>query len=121
MTTDRGLLMGDHITLGALGDSFFEYLLKQWLLTGEEQFHRMYREFVKGMKKHLIARSSPSNLVYVGELKNGQLDPKFDHLVCFVVSNPMHESFEKKINFPISLECWLLDLSIVEQMLVKKN
>ncbi|KAG2392956.1 hypothetical protein C9374_009533 [Naegleria lovaniensis] len=84
VTTDRGLLMGDHVTLGALGDSFFEYLLKQWLLTGEEQFHRMYREFVKGMKKHLLARSSPSNLVYIGELKNGQLDPKFDHLVCFV-------------------------------------
>lgn len=29
--------MGSTITLGARGDSYYEYLLKQWLLTGKKQ------------------------------------------------------------------------------------
>ena len=85
VNTENGRFNGDHITLGALGDSFYEYLLKQFLLTGDEKFHRMYREFVRGLKKHLIGKSKPNGLVYVGEMRNGVLQTKFDHLVCFTV------------------------------------
>jgi len=85
ISTNEGTIMGDHITLGALGDSFYEYLLKQWLLTGEEQFHRMYREFIQGLKDKLIAKSTPNNFVYIREMKGGRPMAKFDHLVCFAV------------------------------------
>ena len=39
-----------------MGDSFYEYLLKLWLLTGKkhEQYKRMYLEAVKAMQKRLI-------------------------------------------------------------------
>ena len=32
----NGKFAGSQITLGARGDSFYEYLLKQWLLTGKQ-------------------------------------------------------------------------------------
>ena len=32
----RGVYHGGVVTLGARGDSFYEYLLKQWLLTGKQ-------------------------------------------------------------------------------------
>lgn len=37
---------GSTITLGARGDSYYEYLLKQWLLTGkQDDFYRdLYNE-----------------------------------------------------------------------------
>jgi len=28
------------VTMGALSDSFYEYLIKQWLLTGRQVHHR---------------------------------------------------------------------------------
>lgn len=31
----RGGVVGDRVTLGARGDSYYEYLLKQWLLSGK--------------------------------------------------------------------------------------
>jgi mannosyl-oligosaccharide alpha-1,2-mannosidase len=36
----------DQTSFGALGDSFYEYLLKQWLFTGrtEPKYRRMYDE-----------------------------------------------------------------------------
>ncbi|EFC44092.1 predicted protein [Naegleria gruberi] len=83
LNTENGAFHGDHITLGALGDSFYEYLLKQYLMTGDEKFHRMYREFVRGLKKYLIKRSTPNKLVYIGEMRGGVVQTKFDHLVCF--------------------------------------
>lgn len=32
---NSGKLKGSHITLGARGDSYYEYLLKQWLQSGK--------------------------------------------------------------------------------------
>lgn len=32
-----GRFLRDHVTLGALGDSFYEYLLKYWILTGKKK------------------------------------------------------------------------------------
>ncbi|KAL9651488.1 hypothetical protein ABK040_001434 [Willaertia magna] len=79
----NGKLIGDHITLGALGDSFYEYLLKQWILFKDKRSFKMYREFMKGLKSYLIAKSKPNHLVYISEFINGHLSAKFDHLVCF--------------------------------------
>jgi mannosyl-oligosaccharide alpha-1,2-mannosidase len=41
---NTGHFTNQHITFGARGDSFFEYLLKQWVLTGkkDEKLKRVY-------------------------------------------------------------------------------
>eukprot|EP01060_Flectonema_neradi_P000590 TRINITY_DN10363_c0_g1_i1.p1 TRINITY_DN10363_c0_g1~~TRINITY_DN10363_c0_g1_i1.p1 ORF type:complete len:589 (+),score=129.25 TRINITY_DN10363_c0_g1_i1:47-1813(+) len=74
----------DHITLGALGDSFFEYLLKQYLLTGktEERYKVMYEKAVGGIMKRLVQKAN-NKLAYVAEYKRGGLFHKMDHLACF--------------------------------------
>lgn len=85
---DTGKYQGDVIRLGSRGDSYYEYLIKQYLQTGskEDVYKDMYDETVEGIKKHLIAQSVPNKLTFIGELNNGvsgELSPKMDHLVCF--------------------------------------
>ncbi|XP_065576067.1 endoplasmic reticulum mannosyl-oligosaccharide 1,2-alpha-mannosidase-like isoform X1 [Artemia franciscana] len=76
------------ITLGARGDSYYEYLLKQWIQTGMtvDYLKEDYIDSVSGMVKHLFKRSGPSGYLFVGELASGGSDfrPKMDHLVCFL-------------------------------------
>ncbi|KAJ6559175.1 glycoside hydrolase [Mycena vulgaris] len=80
--------------LGSRADSYYEYLLKQYLQTNNtEVFYRdMYSNAMDAVHKHLIKKSVGSSMVYTSELipekhPNGQiswrLTPKQDHLVCF--------------------------------------
>ncbi|XP_068167597.1 mannosidase, alpha, class 1B, member 1b [Antennarius striatus] len=73
-------------TLGARADSYYEYLLKQWIQGGkkENQFFEDYLQAVEGIKKNLLQKSSPNGLTFVGELSHGEFSPKMDHLVCFL-------------------------------------
>lgn len=73
-------------TLGARADSYYEYLLKQWLQGGqkETQLRDDYLEAIEGIRKHLLRRSAPTNLSFVGELNHGHFSSKMDHLVCFL-------------------------------------
>ncbi len=57
-------------------------LLKQYLLTGEVQYLKMYRDMFTGVKQHLLSYSQPSGMAYLAE-RRGKRRPKFDHLVCF--------------------------------------
>uniref|UniRef100_A0A667X3G9 alpha-1,2-Mannosidase n=1 Tax=Myripristis murdjan TaxID=586833 RepID=A0A667X3G9_9TELE len=73
-------------TLGARADSYYEYLLKQWIQGGkkEDQFLEDYVQAIEGVKRNLLQKSSPNGLTFVGELSHGQFSPKMDHLVCFL-------------------------------------
>ena len=70
--------------MGAMGDSYYEYLLKTWLLTGKKdrRYKRMYNEAVEGITKHLLKRS-PSGLLYTGEGMQGGISDSMGHLACF--------------------------------------
>jgi hypothetical protein len=47
--------------------------------------HRGYKESMQGVRKKLLARTAPQGgLLYVGELHGDVLEPKMDHLVCFL-------------------------------------
>lgn len=83
------------IRLGSRGDSYYEYLLKQYLQTNqtEDIYRQMYDEAMTGIHMYLAQRSVPGNLLNTAELipdraKNGKtgwrLLPKQDHLVCFL-------------------------------------
>uniref|UniRef100_A0AAY4CV04 alpha-1,2-Mannosidase n=1 Tax=Denticeps clupeoides TaxID=299321 RepID=A0AAY4CV04_9TELE len=73
-------------TLGARADSYYEYLLKQWLQGGKKdtQLLEDYLQAVEGIKRNLLRQTLPSQLTFVGELSHGRLNPKMDHLVCFL-------------------------------------
>ncbi|GLD75378.1 endoplasmic reticulum mannosyl-oligosaccharide 1,2-alpha-mannosidase-like protein, partial [Lates japonicus] len=73
-------------TLGARADSYYEYLLKQWLQGGktEDDLLEDYLQAVEGVKKHLVRQTGPSRLTFVGELSHNRFNPKMDHLVCFL-------------------------------------
>ncbi|RHZ00150.1 hypothetical protein DYB37_005021 [Aphanomyces astaci] len=75
------------IKLGAGGDSYYEYLLKQWVFSGKRQdrYRDMYETAVTGIMDKLVGRTKKSGWVFLGELEvNGDLTPKMDHLVCFM-------------------------------------
>jgi len=82
------LTQGNVFSLGARGDSYYEYLLKTWLLTGKQDKEALhdYQTSVAGIRKHLVQHTHGSlKLTYVGELnRGGSVSPKMDHLVCFL-------------------------------------
>ena len=79
----------DEISLGAMGDSFYEYLLKIWLQGGrkEMKYRKLYDLSMRGVCDKLIHISRPSYLTYVAELKYGRIVHKMDHLSCFLGGN----------------------------------
>lgn len=85
---DSGIFQGTTIRFGSRGDSFYEYLLKQYLLTGEVLYKYLYDQSIAGMKKYLLGKSKGElELTYIGEKEyglHGPTSPKFDHLVCFM-------------------------------------
>jgi len=73
-----------HITWGGLGDSYYEYLLKMWILTGKshEQYRRMYVASANGMLENLW--KTEGEYSYISEWRKGAgYVKKMDHLTCF--------------------------------------
>uniref|UniRef100_A0A8D0C1E0 alpha-1,2-Mannosidase n=1 Tax=Salvator merianae TaxID=96440 RepID=A0A8D0C1E0_SALMN len=73
-----------HVSVGGLGDSFYEYLLKAWLMSDktDEEGKQMYYDAVQAIETHLIRKSS-TGLMYIAEWKGGLLEHKMGHLTCF--------------------------------------
>ncbi|KAJ1898343.1 mannosyl-oligosaccharide alpha-1,2-mannosidase [Kickxella alabastrina] len=94
VNAQTGQFAGDDIRLGSRGDSYYEYLLKQWMQTGqtEPRYREEYDRAMDGVKKFLVEVTPMQNLTYIGEL-TGLLSgapafkPKMDHLVCFLGGN----------------------------------
>lgn len=87
INTNNGLFTHQGVyTLGARADSYYEYLLKQWIQGGKAENELLddYLLAVEGVKKNLLKKSTPSGLTFVGELSHGHFSPKMDHLVCFL-------------------------------------
>ena len=76
------------MSLGGLGDSFYEYLLKAWIQSGKEdsEAREMYDEAVNAIVQHMMVKS-PGGLLYVSDLKYERLEHKMGHLACFAGEN----------------------------------
>ena len=84
-----GQFTGSNIRLGSRGDSYYEYLIKQFLQTsgGEPIYLDLWNEALDGIKKHLITYTTHASLTVLAERPTGlphPLTPKMDHLVCFL-------------------------------------
>uniref|UniRef100_A0A8C2HB03 alpha-1,2-Mannosidase n=2 Tax=Cyprinus carpio TaxID=7962 RepID=A0A8C2HB03_CYPCA len=73
-----------HVSVGGLGDSFYEYLLKAWLMSDktDEEGKKLYYDALQAIEKNLIRKSS-GGLTYIAEWKGGLLEHKMGHLTCF--------------------------------------
>jgi len=84
-----GTFRGENIRLGSRGDSYYEYLIKQYLQTSGEQpiYQELWNQSLAGVRKHLITYSDPHHFTVLGERPDGlggKLSGKMDHLVCFM-------------------------------------
>ncbi|XP_022721372.1 mannosyl-oligosaccharide 1,2-alpha-mannosidase MNS1-like isoform X2 [Durio zibethinus] len=83
---DRGTGSYSTITFGAMGDSFYEYLLKVWIQGNKTSSVKFYRDMweisMKGLLS-LIRRSTPSSFAYICEKNGDSLTDKMDELACF--------------------------------------
>jgi len=84
-----GTFRGKNVRLGSRGDSYYEYLIKQYLQTNKKEpvYEEMWNEALRGVRKHLVTYTEPSGFTIIGERPdglNGPLSPKMDHLVCFM-------------------------------------
>lgn len=79
------------MSLGALGDSFYEYLLKMWVYHGGRnnpgvKVDAHGREAFDGAMRPVFNRlikKSKSGFLFVAESKGGRVDMKMGHLACF--------------------------------------
>ncbi|KAG6829765.1 hypothetical protein H0H92_003555 [Tricholoma furcatifolium] len=95
MNVAEGQYVTSDIRLGSRGDSYYEYLLKQFIQTNgtEGVYADMYDDTMAGIHEHLIHKTARTRMTYTSELvpertKSGEitwrLSPKQDHLVCFL-------------------------------------
>ena len=81
-----GAFADSQITFGALGDSFYEYLLKVWIQGGKKEawLREMYDTAMDGVVGHLLQASAPSGLAFLADWNGNSVVRKMDHLVCFM-------------------------------------
>ncbi|XP_059595588.1 mannosyl-oligosaccharide 1,2-alpha-mannosidase MNS1 [Vitis vinifera] len=82
----RGTSSYSTITFGAMGDSFYEYLLKVWIQGNKTADVKHYREMwetsMKGLLS-LVRRTTSSSFTYICEKNGDSLHDKMDGLACF--------------------------------------
>lgn len=78
------LLFLDHMSIGALGDSFYEYLLKAWIQSNHEdqEAREMFDNAMTAVFEHML-KVSPGGLTYITDVKYERPEHKMDHLACF--------------------------------------
>ncbi|KAJ3965237.1 glycoside hydrolase family 47 protein [Lentinula raphanica] len=93
----QGTFKESEIRLGSRGDSYYEYLLKQYLQTAKTEaiYRKMYTDAIQSIHTELVQTTPGTrNMTYIAELvpKNWfsgaptqyVLQHKQDHLVCFL-------------------------------------
>ncbi|KAJ7691353.1 glycoside hydrolase [Mycena rosella] len=100
MNMGTGRFVQSRIGMGSNGDSYYEYLLKQYLQTNctEPVYHQMYSDAMQGVHAHLVQKTPTRGLTYIAELlpKGGpdwqtswQAQGKQEHLACFLAGSLM--------------------------------
>ncbi|KAF7305836.1 alpha-1,2-Mannosidase [Mycena chlorophos] len=91
------------IRMGSNADSYYEYLLKQYLQTAqtEQVLRNMYEDAMAGIRKYMLKTTPNKKLTYIAELQasgsssnwrgldSWSPDPKQEHLACFLAGSFM--------------------------------
>ncbi|KAH0578671.1 hypothetical protein H2248_003802 [Termitomyces sp. 'cryptogamus'] len=71
-------------TVGASGDSGYEYLLKQYLLSGDTKALTQYLESINGVMQWLLFVTPTRELLYVASMNHLTVKHDLEHLACFL-------------------------------------
>lgn len=116
----RPHVKGGLITMGADGDSYYEYLLKGWLQTGrtDRRLWDMYNAAVDGMLKRMVVRNPEDGLTYLAifHWPGGHQEHVMEHLACFVPGwlilgaqyqpDPARQAAHVKLAEELAYTCW---------------
>jgi len=88
-------IQNSEITFGAMGDSYYEYLLKMWVQTGktEPEWKDAWKRAMTEMKNKLITKTQ-GGLTYIAELSSFEKVHKMEHLTCFAAGMLMYGARE---------------------------
>ncbi|RDB20921.1 Endoplasmic reticulum mannosyl-oligosaccharide 1,2-alpha-mannosidase [Hypsizygus marmoreus] len=83
---DTGLPKNNQFSVGAYADSAHEYLLKQWLVTGqsEPKTRDLYLRSANAIINNLLYITPTRHLLYVTDTHDGIPSHVFEHLSCFL-------------------------------------
>jgi len=81
--------MSSTVSVGASADSYYEYLLKQWLQTGKtnNQLKDDFTNSVISMRRHLLKYTEPNQFAFVGAysgMNSQNFRAEMEHLACFL-------------------------------------
>jgi len=84
LSRENPTTIGNKISLGACGDSYYEYLLKHWIQTGKTKNHLkdQWKKAMSDMQSKLVLKTAGGR-TFVAESNNG-VRHRMDHLGCFV-------------------------------------
>ncbi|KAJ7609517.1 glycoside hydrolase [Roridomyces roridus] len=96
----RGEFLRSTIRMGSNGDSYYEYLLKQYLQTNKTEpvYLEMYTTAMAAVRANLVKKMPESGAAYIAELQPGSErgrgetwvpQPKQEHLACFLAGSLM--------------------------------
>lgn len=76
---------GSKMSMGAMGDSYYEYLLKQWIQSGKKEDHlkNAWKKAMGEMMDRMVVTTA-GGLKFLAELDGGTRRNRMDHLACFV-------------------------------------
>ena len=85
MDSSTGRWNENKSTMGALGDSFYEYLLKSYVQSAHRDpvALRMYREAMAAVERAGMLVTSRTGLLYFADWIYGKTNNKMQHLTCF--------------------------------------
>ena len=77
---------GSHSSLAGLGDSFYEYLLKEYIRSNRKDklALKMYTSAIEAIKSSGMIATSKRGHMYMADYRAGSIRNKMDHLACFV-------------------------------------
>jgi len=75
---------GQHFTIGATTDSGYEYLLKQWIQSGDPKARQQYIKSATGIINNLVYQTSTRGLLYVVDTTYTTFRHRLEHLSCYL-------------------------------------
>ena len=84
LNPQTGRMGREHVSMGSLGDSFYEYLLKGWLQSGKVDIERrdLYVDAMDAVIDKLVQKSK-NGLTYFDTIRDGHVEHGSEHLACF--------------------------------------
>ncbi|KAJ3207666.1 hypothetical protein HDU82_003484, partial [Entophlyctis luteolus] len=81
---------GMKVALGGRSDSYYEYLLKLWLSTGEQKYYDLYYRAAEAIVEYMVVQADAGHLYipagyvqYTNESLSLIHEDLFEHLTCF--------------------------------------